>query len=131
VPRAAQARPEHSVKGRARAFYSWYVGQVKRDKNPLDNRATMRRYISRRLQKWLYSPAFREYGADYFLDAQDFDDDWDKLRTGALRVRGATATLRVTLGRPKPAGKGIGAHPLNLKWVREGGTWKIDRVNNN
>ena len=131
APLVAQASTESVVKGRARAFYSWYVSEVKQGKDPFAKRATVRRYVSRRLEKWLYSPAFKEYGADYFTDAQDFDNDWDRLRAGKFRRNGNTATLQAVLGRPKPAGKGIGAKSINLKWVRESGVWKIDRVNDN
>lgn len=130
APLAAQAGPEQIVKQRTRAFYGWYVGQIKREKSPLANRAVMRSYVSRRLEKWLYSPAFQEYGADYFLDAQDFDSDWDKARAAIVRRKGNTATVQAFLGRPKPPGKGMGVHSLSLKWVRENGVWKIDRVNN-
>jgi hypothetical protein len=127
----AQADAAQNMSARVVGFYKWYVGKIKADKRPLNSRETMRQYTSRRLWKWLNSQAYAEFGADYFLDAQDFDNDWDQARVSNVRIKGQTATLTASLGRPKPRDKGIGVHTLKLRLVKEAGVWKIDRVNGN
>ena len=127
--KSASAQASPALKRQVVGFYRWYVGEVKRGHYPIDKRATMRRYVSLRLSKWLASPALREYGADYFLAAQDFDNDWDRAAVSQVKVNGKAATATVALGRPKPRDKGIGVRRLHLKLVKESGVWKIDRVN--
>jgi hypothetical protein len=48
-------------------------------------------------------------------------------------VRGNSASVTVILGVFKNGRKyqGIGKHVLRLKMVKEGGLWKIDRINDN
>jgi len=130
APSVARADTKSSVQAKTSTFYRWYVGELNHNRDPFANRAMMRRSASRRLEKWLYSPAYREYGADYFIDAQDFDSDWGTVRATNFQQRGNTASLKVVLGKPRPHSQGIGEQKLQLKWVREGGVWKIDRVNN-
>ena len=51
------------------SFYRWYIGELNADRFPIDrSRPAMRKRVSARLAKWLFSRAYREYGADYFLD---------------------------------------------------------------
>ncbi len=116
------------VGNRVRAFYSWYVTQSDADKIPMSNRAKMNSYASKRLNRWLRSETFREYGADYFLQAQDFGSDWARARIQNIRVKGAAASLNATLGARKPNNEGMGERKLRLNLVKEGGVWKIDRV---
>jgi hypothetical protein len=92
----------------------------------------MLKKVSRRLGRWLYSPAYAEYGADYFIDAQDWDENWVKSITATQAViKGNSATLRLTLGAAKSSNPGFGKHTLAIKLVKENGLWKIDRVGNN
>ena len=64
--------PEQTAKG----FYAWYLKLIIANKNPRDEKATFQKSVSKRLSKWIYSPAYEEYGADYFIDAQDLDEKW-------------------------------------------------------
>jgi hypothetical protein len=128
APASAHADDKKAIQAQTSAFYRWYVGELNRDRHPIENRAMMRRSISRRLAKWIASPAYREYGADYFVQAQDFDPDWTRVRTSNFRHSGSSATLTAILGKRKAPEQGIGERKLKLKWVREGGVWKLDRV---
>jgi len=119
---------QKNIARRVRSFYAFWVRGTKSSHDPLKNRAMVRAYSSQRLARWLYSPAYLEYDADYFLQAQDFDNDWDQARVADVRVQGNTASATATLGHPKPASKGIGERRLRLHLVSEGGQWKIDRV---
>src|SRR6476620_6881849 len=86
-----------------RDFYRWYIGELNADRFPIDkNRAAIRKRVSARLSRWLFSAAYREYGADYFLDAQDFDAEWAKTVTAApAAVKGKTATVALTFPKSK------------------------------
>jgi hypothetical protein len=120
----ASTASQRAIGRRVRSFYALWVGHG----DPMNNRALIRSYSSRRLARWLYSSDYRDYDADYFLQAQDFDNDWNQAHVRDVRVRGNTARLFATLGSPKPEGKGIGARRLRLKMVKENGLWKIDTV---
>ena len=124
-----------SISARVTRFYRLYMGEFDKSKGDLaSNDQTRSRaiktYSSRRLRRWLASPTYREYGSDYFIDAQDFRNDWNQAHVSEVKVQGNSATLRVVLGSPKPTGQ-LGSQTLRLKMVREEGAWKIDRVNGN
>jgi hypothetical protein len=118
----------------AAEFYKWYLSELNRDRDPRTQaKQKVLKYLSRRAGKWLYSIPPGEYGADYFIDAQDFDEEWaETVSVSKATIKGNTASLTVTLGVYKDGRKyqGIGKHVLRLKMVREGGLWKIDRINN-
>ena len=117
--------PEQSAK----SFYEWYVKELSREGgNPIRQKKTMLKSVSARLGKFIYSPSYQEYGADYIIDAQDFDDSWRVSTTKAV-VRGNTATLKVLLKSTRPKNQGF-SQTLPLKMVKENGEWKIDLVNN-
>lgn len=117
----------------AAEFYKWYLSELNRDRDPrTEAKQKVLKYLSRRAGKWLYSIAADDYGADYFIAAQDFDEEWaETVSVSKAVVKGNRASLTVTLG-VYPDGRkyeGIGKHVLRLKMVREGGLWKIDRIN--
>ena len=113
----------------AKDFYEWYVRELKNDRFPVSKgKQQLLKLVSRRLGKWVYSPAYQEYGADYFIDAQDYDESWQVSMTKAA-VKANTATLKVSLKSTKPKNQGF-SQTLQLKMVKENGGWKIDSVNN-
>jgi hypothetical protein len=114
----------------ARDYYRWYIQSLNAEKYPIQRqKSALLKKVSARLGKWIYSPAYREYGADYFLDAQDWDENWiDGISTSKATVSGNAASLRVTLVDPKKRAPGYGRRVLTVKMVKEGGAWKLDRV---
>lgn len=123
----AQAAPKSektTVSNNVRRFYAWYGAS----KDPARDRAKIEKFTSRRLSRWLRSPQFADYGADYFFQAQDFDKDWTRATINSVTVAGKTARVRATLGAPKAKDAGIGPRSLKLKMVKENGVWKIDEV---
>lgn len=113
----------------AKSFYEWYTKELSREGgNPIRQKQTLLKSVSKRLGKFIYSPAYQEYGADYIIDAQDFDDSWQVSTTKAI-VKGNTATLKVLLKSTRPKNEGF-SQTLPLKMVKENGEWKIDSVNN-
>lgn len=112
----------------AKSFYQWYLKRIITEKSPRKDKATFQKFVSKRLSRWYYSPAYEEYGADYFIDAQNFDENWHVTTSKAV-IKGNTATLRVKLAVPN-AGKDSWTQNLTVKLVKEDGVWKIDSVNN-
>ena len=89
----AATTPEQATK----SFYEWYVQELSREGgNPIRNKQTVLKSVSKRLGKFIYSPAYHEYGADYIIDAQDFDDSWQVSTTKAV-IKGNRASLKVLL----------------------------------
>lgn len=123
VTKAADT-PEQTTK----TFYEWYVKELgKEGSDPIDNKKMLAKYVSSRLikqiDKWR---ADEEYDADYFINAQDFDESWKVSTTKAI-ISGSTATLKVALKSTKPKGQGFSQN-LSVKLVKTGGVWKIDTV---
>ena len=128
----ASANTQQAISWKVKKFYGWYMARLNKDKSPMEDRAMIRKHSSRRLWKWLNSKAYGEFGADYFLDAQDFGRDWGtNLKISNFKTKGKITTLTLRMGRTKPEQTEIGPHTINLKLIKESGSWKIDRVNGN
>lgn len=126
---ATAAKAADTPEQTAQSFYRWYLKELSRDGgNPIKQKSIVLKSVSKRLGKWIYSPAYSEYGADYIIDAQDFDDNWDATTTKAV-IKGNVATFKVMLAPPKGK-KSNFTQILAIKMVRENGAWKIDSVNN-
>ena len=123
----ATAKAADSPEQTAKSFYQWYLKEISRENNRINKKEVLK-YVSKRLGKWYVSKAYEEYDADYFIDAQDFDDKWQVSTTTAV-IKGNTATLKVLLAVPK-AKKSDWTNTLTIKMVKEDGAWKIDSVNN-
>jgi hypothetical protein len=124
---AASAQTANSPEQAAKSFYDWYVRELSREGgNPIRQKKTMLKSVSKRLGNFIYSPSYQEYGADYIIDAQNYDDSWQVSTTKAV-VRGNTATLKVLLKSTRPQNEGF-SQTLPLKMVKENGEWRIDRV---
>jgi len=126
APAWAQASsPEGTVTG----FYKWYLHELNAERYPGRTSAKVAAVSSARLNRWFRTKTGREWDADYFIDAQDFDKDWEtNIAVSNVAVHGSNADLHVTLGPKKPAANAIGQHVLKIKMVKEAGKWKIDHV---
>lgn len=120
----ATATPEQTVK----SFYTWYLGELNGERNPFKQKQKMLGFVSRRLGKWIYSKDYSEYGADYFISAQDFDGNWTPFVSKAA-VSGNKASLKLVLDAPKGK-KANWKQNLTVKMIKENGVWKIDEVIN-
>jgi len=125
---ATAAKAADTPEQTAKIFYKWYLAKLNHEGNPVKERATVLKSISKRLGKWIYSPAYEEYGADYFIDAQNLDENWQVTTTKAV-IKGNNATLKVLLAAPRGKPSEF-KQTLQIKMVKEGGAWKIDSVNN-
>ncbi|KQZ80073.1 hypothetical protein ASD55_05175 [Rhodanobacter sp. Root561] len=111
---------------RVQAFYQWYLGELSRDQNPLDEDNTMDRYVSKALVSEIRKQANSPDGLeqDYFIEAQDILEDWpNHVAVTDEKVDGKTATVRVVLGTIGATG-----HELKISLVKLGNCWKIRTV---
>lgn len=125
---AGAAQAAETPEQTAKTFYEWYLKRINANESPRNEKAIIQKHVSKRLTRWYYSPAYSEYGADYFIDAQDLDEKW-QVTTGKATIRGNTATVKVKLAAPN-ARKSDWAQNLTVKLIKENGAWKIDSVNN-
>jgi hypothetical protein len=127
VTPAPAATPEAAV----RLFYPWYLGEMMKGRVPLTEER-MQDYVAedtlRTITSVMNFQNFQNGGGlqkDYFLQAKDYFDDWAAhIAVSEVTIDGDTASTLVALGDPAQ-----GTHRLALRLVREGGGWKISRVN--
>ena len=122
----AQATPEDTLK----TFYKWYLHELSLEHYPRPATPKVSAAISTRLRTWFRSKAGREWDADYFIDAQDWDPKWEThIETTHAVINGNNADVRVILGPRVKAVNSMSPHTLRIKMVKEKGSWKIDHIN--
>lgn len=123
----AESAPTPMPEAVIKEFYKWYVHALNQNGDPLTKgRATLRKYVTVRfiheIDRALKGPDGID--ADVFLQAQDWDKDWEKnIAVSKVETRYSTTTAVVTL-----SGKEMPSQKLHLTLKREGGAWKIDKV---
>ena len=111
-------------------FYQWYFREMNAEREPRRQPAKIRAGASSRLARWYLSDAYSEYGADYFIDGQDYERAWaNNVSARKATISGNRATVNVRLTSPRGS-IGFPSKTLNIRMVKEGNLWKIDRVNN-
>lgn len=121
----AHAQSNKTPEGRVQNFYNWYLKAINTQQDPAKDRTVMRSHLSARLGKWFYSKAGQDRDADYFVGSQEWSDQWaGHVNVGELAITRTTAVVNITLGPMSDEW-----HPkLRIDLVKEGSTWKIDRV---
>ena len=123
---SAQSTPEATLT----AFYKWYLHEFSLERNPRPTTPKVNAIVSTRLRSWFKSKEGREWDADYFIDAQDWDPKWEThIQTTKAVINGDKADVRVILGPRVKAVNSMSPHTLRIKMVKEKGTWKIDHIN--
>ena len=123
---AAQSSPEDTLTG----FYKWYLHELSLERYPRPTTPKVNAVISTRLKKWFRSKAGKEWDADYFIDAQDWDPKWEThIKTTKAVKNGSNADISVILGPEVKAVNSMSPHTLRIKMVKEAGGWKIDHIN--
>lgn len=120
--KSSGATPEESI----RSFYKWYVTALIANRDPMKQSAEMKRFATDRLLKEIDKMKKGPDGlnGDYFLDAQDFDDQWAKrISVSNVEIKGAKSTAHVLLD----GAQGM-RRKLIVQLVNDGGAWKIDQV---
>ncbi|HEV7843145.1 MAG TPA: DUF3828 domain-containing protein, partial [Pyrinomonadaceae bacterium] len=97
APAQASVTPAATV----RSFYQWYLHALNQGAEPLEKQqAELDKFVTQRLLKALNRALKRPDGidADFFIDAQDWDDSWEKnISTSKAMIRGTRATVSVKL----------------------------------
>ncbi len=123
---SAQATPEATLT----EFYKWYLHEFRLERYPKHTAAKVNAAISSRLRSWFKSKEGREWDADYFIDAQDWDPKWEThIQTSKAVINGDRADVRVILGPQVKSTNSMSPHTLRIKLVMEKGGWKIDHIN--
>jgi hypothetical protein len=120
--KASDASPEDCI----RNFYRWYVTNLVANRDPMKQRAEIKRYATERLLKEIDKMTKGPDGldGDYFVDAQDFDPLWAKnISISAVKINGDKSSAHVLLDGAKGMRK-----KLTVFLVKDGGTWKVDKV---
>jgi len=96
-------------------------------KDPTKDKAVTRSHLSVRFSRWYYSKAGQSLDYDVFVNSQEWNDAWaDNIKVGdAVLIDDKNAALHVMLSAPPEEF----VMKLLVKLVKEGGKWKIDRVN--
>jgi hypothetical protein len=126
VKTSAQATPEQTLI----TFYKWYLHELASERYPRSTSPKVNAVITTRLRSWFKSKEGKEWDADYFIDAQDWDPKWEThIETTKPEINGNKADLRVILGPRVKAVNSMSPHTLRIKMVKEQGSWKIDHIN--
>jgi hypothetical protein len=122
--------PEETV----RRFYELYLQSLNKQEQPLEKqRAELSKLVTQRLMKSYDRASKRDTGinADFFIDAQDWDEAWEKnISVSKAQIQGTRATVTVALkGGTSGADNKTFDNTLKVGLRKEGGVWKIDTVN--
>ena len=123
----APAAAEADASVTARRFYGWYLAALAANREPLRDdpggfSARVSASLMREIRQKLESPDGME--ADYFIQAQDYAEDWiDHVAAAPAQGNAARAVVAVVLGvEPSTLQR------LNVVLTKEDGAWKIRRV---
>lgn len=120
--KTSSSTPEDCI----RSFYRWYVTALVANRDPMEQRTELKRFATNRLLNEIDKMKKGPDGldGDYFVDAQDFDPLWAKnISISAVQTSGDRSHAHVLLEGSKGMRKKLIVH-----LVREGGSWKVDKV---
>ena len=103
-----------------------YSPNLVANRDPMKQRKEIRQYATERLLKEIDKMVKGPDGlhGDYFVDAQDFDPLWAKnISISNLQTHGDKSSAHVLLNGAKGMQKKLLVH-----LVKEGSTWKVDKV---
>jgi hypothetical protein len=117
--RAQTESPETVIK----TFYNGYVRPSGKNAEPLGKNSSLRKYLSAQLTAKKIKAFERENQADYFVQSQEWSDEWEnKFTVSKAVIKGATATVVVTFPQDYPR--------VEVTLKKEAGGWKIAGVQN-
>lgn len=126
IASAQPAKPASQPPDVVRDFYRWYLQAIAKSKDPATkDRAGLKNYVSAdciaMIDRKMKSPDGLD--ADYFLQAQDFEDNWiSNISVKETARTATTATMAVVLGKSPSEQK------LTVRLRNEKGVWKIVAV---
>lgn len=126
-PESTTSKIEQSPETIVATFYRWYIHSLNQNYDPLvKGRAMLKKFVAAGLIDEIEDQLKRPGGlsADYFLQAQDWFDNWESnISVTKAVIKKQVATSIVTLGA-----KNDSRHKLIISLTQESGTWKIRRV---
>ena len=126
APMARSAETNATPEDCIRNFYRLYVTNLVANHDPMKQRKELRQYATERLLKEIDKMVKGPDGldGDYFTDAQDFDPLWAKnISISNVQTKGDKSSAHVLLNGAKGMRKNLIVH-----LVKDGGTWKVDKV---
>jgi hypothetical protein len=121
--KSLSSNPAETIRG----FYHWYVTELIANRDPMSNRKELKQFATARLLNELGKMKRGPEGlnGDYFVDAQDFDNQWaKKISVSNVQINDKNATAEVMLKGATPDMN----RRLKVNLVLEAGTWKVDKV---
>src|SRR5205085_11682810 len=94
--KSLSSNPAETIRG----FYHWYVTELIANRDPMSNRKELKQFATARLLNELGKMKRGPEGlnGDYFVDAQDFDNQWaKKISVSNIQLNGNNATAEVML----------------------------------
>ena len=89
--KSLSSNPAETIRG----FYHWYVTELIANRDPMSNRKELKQFATARLLNELGKMKRGPEGlnGDYFVDAQDFDNQWaKKISVSNIQLNGNNAT---------------------------------------
>jgi hypothetical protein len=125
----ASAQVPASPEATVQRFYAWYLHALNQNQDPLGkHQAELSKFVTQRLMRSLNRALKRPDGidADFFIDAQDWDETWEKnISASKALIQGQQTTVSVTL----KGGPAFGNKTLKVGLRKESGDWTIDSIN--
>jgi hypothetical protein len=124
---AAEETDASSPESVIRQFYQWYVPVLVSQRDPFEkDRAQLKRFVTERLLRQIDHARKGPDGldGDYFVDAQDFDQEWARnITVSTPIIQNKHAAVEVELKSSE-----LGPRNLLVDLVWDHGTWKFDKV---
>ena len=119
------AQAHSTPESRTKDFYSWYLKAMVKGEDPTKNKTVMNSHLSKRFSRSFYSKAGQDLDYDIFVNGQDWNEAWEgNINVGEMTIKPTTAVVNITLG----AASDNWVMRLRISLIKEGATWKIDRV---
>ena len=113
-------------------FYAWYVDKLNTNQgySLVKKKGDAESLLTNDLYKFLLKDSKEEdgIGVDYFLQAQDWGEDWGKVTILDTKITGSKAVCTVQLGTKKDSKDGMVAQKLRVTVVDKKAGWRIEKV---
>lgn len=122
-PAPLRAQTSGSPEAVIKTFYNGYVRSTDKNAEPLGKNSPLVKHLAAQLTVKKIKAFEREMSADYFLQSQEWSDEWEnKFTVSKAVIKGATASAIVTFPDGYPR--------VKVTLVKEKGEWKISNVQN-
>jgi hypothetical protein len=119
-------KPEDMVKN----FYAWYIDKKNTNESYqlLANKSDAESTLTNNLYKTLVKSQKKGVDSDYFIQAQDFGNDWGNVSILNSKVVGAANIFNIKLGGTSKDPKEMAAQNLEVTVMDTKPGWRIEKV---